>query len=68
MDLIGQQAFRHEDRRRLAEGGAVEAVLVDLIDEIPGVPRIVAKIAAACAMKIIDAAIAGAGEGVKARN
>lgn len=46
----------------------LEALLVEYIDDIPGVPNILAKLAAEQALRVIDAAIAGAGEAVKARN
>lgn len=46
----------------------IEAALVELIDDIPGVPNIVAKIAAHAAMQAVDAAIAAAGESIKANN
>lgn len=46
----------------------IEAILADYIDDIPGVPTIVATLAASLAMKAVDAAIAGAGEAVKAKN
>lgn len=51
-----------------AASDQIEAVLVELIDDIPGVPNIVAKIAAHAAMQALDAAIAAAGESVKAHN
>lgn len=60
-----------------ADQGVVkaEAVAADLvkvleayIDSIPGVPSIVAHLAAEAALKIIDSAIAGAGEAIKANN
>lgn len=51
-----------------AASDKIEAALVELIDDIPGVPNIVAKIAAHAAMQALDAAIAAAGESVKARN
>lgn len=43
-------------------------VLERYIDGIPGVPTAVAHIAAQAAMNAIDAAIAGAGETIKANN
>jgi hypothetical protein len=43
-------------------------VLAAYVDSIPGVPSIVANLAAQTAMKIVDSAIAGAGEAIKARN
>lgn len=46
----------------------IEAILAGVIDEIPGVPSIVAKIGAHAAAQVLDAAIAGAAEAVKANN
>lgn len=46
----------------------IEAILADLIDELPGVPRVVATLGAHAAAQLVDAAIAAAADTVKANN
>jgi hypothetical protein len=46
----------------------VETLIAEAIDEIPGVPRVVAKFAAAAVASILMSAVAGATEAVKENN